>query len=115
MVYETLNWEISRIAFRLTRSDEELTIARAVIPHDERRRRVSRMDNSNDTVASTLSIAIGIYTSFASPQVLAQPLPGPDDPGRGCIDPTGLSDLCRYQCSIAWWRDGDNTQRKEIF
>ncbi len=57
MVYETLNWEISRYEVRLTRSDEELTIVRAVMSHDERRRRASRVANSNDTIASTLSIA----------------------------------------------------------
>ncbi len=43
MVYETLKWEINRFAVRLTRTDEELTIARAVMPHDERRRGASRV------------------------------------------------------------------------
>ncbi len=57
MVYETLKWEISRIAVRLTRTDEELTISLAVMPHDERSHIASRVATSNDTAASTLTIA----------------------------------------------------------
>ncbi len=47
----------SRVAVRLIRTDEELTIARAAMPRDERRRRASCVATSNDTAVSTLSIA----------------------------------------------------------